>query len=131
MKAMDGLLTVPKADSKGVAELMEKKEKDAFIVFYAPWCPHCQTFVLHDGKGDPTKAPLEVIKKDLAADPASKDVEVLRFDVNAHRDIPAGLDVEFIPTMYVVAGGTATKFEGNPKDATALKAFIADHQGKK
>merc|ERR1719163_1614673 len=114
MKAMEALLETPAADAEFLSQAAEGKlGKDSLIVFYAPWCPHCQQFVLHDGKGDPTKAPLELIKKDLVADPASKDVEVLRFDVNAHRDIPQGLEVQFIPTMYVVAGGTATKFEGN------------------
>merc|ERR1740117_2301578 len=50
MKAFDSLLEVPVADGHQLSTLLEGGGKPTLIVFYAPWCPHCQTFVLHDGK---------------------------------------------------------------------------------
>merc|ERR1719263_2168313 len=103
MKAMDAALETPVANGQDLATLAEKKEQDTLVVFYAPWCGHCQTFVLHDGKGDPTKAPLEKFRRDLAEDSATKDVVVQRFDVTRGRDMPKAFEVKFIPTVYFVA----------------------------
>merc|ERR1719359_653804 len=113
MKAMDAMLQVPPKSGADIGEILQKKDKNAFVVFYAPWCPHCQRFVLHDGKGDPTKAPLEVFRRELAQDAATKDVKVVRFDVQRDRNIPKDFEVQYIPTVYFVAAGTGAvkKFE--------------------
>ena len=39
-------------------------------VYYSgsPRCGHCQSFVLHDGAGNPANAPLEKINKELSGD---------------------------------------------------------------
>jgi len=131
MGAMDALLEVPVTNGTALTTLLEKKQQNALVVFYAPWCGHCQQFVLHDGKGDPTKAPLEVFRRDLAGDSATKGVAVQRFDVTKGKDMPKAFEVKFIPTVYFVAQtGVVTKFEGNPGDLQALKGFVTEHQTK-
>merc|ERR1719420_1884146 len=116
MTSMDALLEVPKATPAQLTSFVSEKKKNTLVVFYAPWCGHCQQFVLHDGSGDPTKAPLEVFHRDLAKDDATKAVDVVRVDVQEHGEsIPAPFKVQFIPTVYFVnKGGVATKYEGNP-----------------
>jgi len=129
MTAMDALLEVPSVDAVHLVERMPKEHM--LIVFYAPWCGHCQQFVLHDGSGDPTKAPLELLNKEFKADEKLKDVSVVRFDTQKLGEtIPSAFEIKFIPTVYFThKGGKATVFEGNPGDAAALKAF-AEAQAK-
>jgi len=126
MQSMDALLEVPKADPAQLSSFVSEKKSNTLVVFYAPWCGHCQTFVLHDGSGDPTKSPLEAFKKDLAKDDTTKEVGVVRVDVQEHGEsIPAPYEVEFIPTVYFVnKKGEAKKYAGNPGDLTALKSFV-------
>lgn len=126
MLAMDHLLEAPKVDPVQLMSIVMGKKKNTLVVFYAPWCAHCQQFVLHDGNGDPRKAPLEVFRKNLMADKASKGTEVVRYDMQEHREsIPSMFNVEFIPAAYLVSKkGEAIKFEGNPVNTPDLKAFI-------
>merc|ERR1719321_1817227 len=100
---MTAMLEVPVVDTKGLNAMVEKKEKDLLVVFYAPWCPHCQSFVLHDGKGSPEDAPLEVFNRDMKARGANATLEVLRFDTQADQNVPEGFDVKYIPTIYLAA----------------------------
>lgn len=130
MAAMENLLDVPAAD----IEYLEKAAngetgKDSLIVFYAPWCPHCQTFVLHDEKGNPLNAPYEIFAKDLAKSEDTKDVAVMRADIMKVRDgIPAKFVVEGIPSVYFISkAGKATMFKGNPHDTQQLKDFVIAH----
>lgn len=131
MKAMEAMLEVPAMDKDKLTAMMDKKDKDTFVVFYAPWCPHCQSFVLHDGKGNPEKAPLEVFNQEMKSRGASKTLNVVRWDVDAHRDVPSEFKVQYIPTMYLVAAdGTATQFKGNPGKSEEIVKFIEDKSSK-
>jgi len=128
MSAMEALLQVPSADNAALEKVAQAKAgKDTLVVFYAPWCPHCQSFVLHDKNGDPTNAPLEVFRRDLQADASTKNVEVVRADVTKlGNDIPAPFDVQAIPTVYFVnREGEESKFDGNPQNLADLKGFVS------
>lgn len=134
MAAMEALLLVRPANADYLKSAAEGKlDKDTLIVFYAPWCPHCQQFVLHDSKGNPLNAPLEVLRRDLAAADDTKDVVVARADTTkvAFKDIPKKFEIQGIPSVYFVTkNGKATSFEGNPHNSKEenfqeLKKFVA------
>jgi len=127
MSAMESMLEVPSVDTAKLNSVVESKKRDVLVVFYAPWCPHCQTFVLHNGKGNPEEAPLEIFYKNIKAAGADKTLDVVRFDVAANREagMPAGFEVKHIPTIYMAAAdGTKTVFSGNHVDSTTLVDFI-------
>merc|ERR1719502_2355011 len=99
MSAMDALLEVPNAGAGDLQKLADGKfGKAALVVFYAPWCPHCQSFVLHDQKGDPLNAPLEVLHRELAKADDTKNVNVIRADVTkVGKQMPKDFAVQAIP----------------------------------
>merc|ERR1719440_693813 len=130
MTAMDALLEVPSVDVATLENVANGKTgKDTLVVFYAPWCPHCQTFVLHDGKGNPTKAPLEEFRRDLAEADATKNVNVMRADVTkTGQKLPAAFPVQSIPSVYWVSkDGKESKYEGDPHSLVDLKKFVQGH----
>jgi len=127
MAAMEGLLEVPAADRLFLAKAANGASgKDSLIVFYAPWCPHCQKFVLHDAKGNPRNAPLEVLRRDMAKDSKTKNIVVARADTTKIGSvIPSAFEVVGIPTMYFVSRlGQPVKFTGSSHDSTAVMAFV-------
>jgi len=129
MGAMEGLLQVPAADSLFLKKAANGANgHDSLIVFYAPWCPHCQTMVLHDEKGDPTNAPLEQLKKKWAFDAQMENIHIMRADITkVGQVLPAAFKVVGIPTAYFISSlGEAKKFVGNIHDDTALRQFVTD-----
>jgi thiol-disulfide isomerase/thioredoxin len=122
--ALEEMLETPAVNHASLVEEMNKKEADLLVVFYAPWCGHCQHFVLHDGSGDPRKAPLEKINKELTSD----TLKVLRYDITQGEG-PADMPVEFIPTVYLAKkDGSKHMFQGDPSAPDALKNFVASQQ---
>jgi len=133
MNAMSAMLQVPAVTTAKLNTMVDAKAKDTLVVFYAPWCPHCQTFVLHNGKGNPETAPLEVFNKNMKAAGADKTLDVVRFDTAANQEagLPKGFEVQHIPTIYMAAAdGTKTVFSGNQVDAQTLVDFIEKNSAK-
>eukprot|EP00929_Paragymnodinium_shiwhaense_P089934 TRINITY_DN5013_c0_g2_i1.p1 TRINITY_DN5013_c0_g2~~TRINITY_DN5013_c0_g2_i1.p1 ORF type:complete len:234 (-),score=83.61 TRINITY_DN5013_c0_g2_i1:267-968(-) len=132
--AMEAMLEVKALAAGDLDKVAKGSGKDTFIVFYAPWCPHCQRFVLHDGHGNPTKAPLELLRQDLQAEKATSAVEVTRVNVDevGWDTLPKPFVVQGVPTMYFVKGdGAAAHYGGNPQDLAQLKAFVTGSLEKK
>merc|ERR1719473_969914 len=91
LTAMQAILEVPAVDGQELQAQIKDEKKDLLVVFYAPWCGHCQRFVLHDGKGNPEEAPLEKFNRHIKEQGADKTLSVLRYDVQKHREgIPQG-----------------------------------------
>jgi thiol-disulfide isomerase/thioredoxin len=123
--AVNEMLVTPLVNNAQLTEHVAKNDKDLLVVFYAPWCGHCKSFVLHDGTGDPSKAPLEKINKDLSND----HFQVLRFDITAGEG-PDDMPVEYIPTIYLaMKDGSRHKFNGNPAAPGALEQFYNANKG--
>mmetsp|Transcript_15944 Transcript_15944/g.41236 ORF Transcript_15944/g.41236 Transcript_15944/m.41236 type:complete len:198 (-) Transcript_15944:94-687(-) len=89
------------------------------VVFYAPWCPHCQTFVMADENGDPEKAPLEILNQRILA---ANGPKVVKFDVQAS-EAPASFAFEFIPQVFLASRLATIPFKGDPHDLAALQSF--------
>lgn len=127
LASIEKLLETPHADKAVLARAAGGQlGADALIAFYAPWCPHCQTFVFHDGSGNPEKAPLEVMRKKWAQDEKLKSVKVYRSDVTRLNkgELPQKMPVQGIPTIYfVTAKGAATRYKGDPHDTPAVTAW--------
>ncbi|XP_073994862.1 disulfide-isomerase A3 [Rhodnius prolixus] len=67
--------------------VINNKEKDVFIEFYAPWCGHCKK--------------LSPIWDELGEKMAEEDVEIVKMDAT-NNDVPAPYDVRGFPTLYWV-----------------------------
>jgi len=131
MVAMEAMLEVPVVNKAELTTMAEKGDKDTLVVFYAPWCPHCQRYVLHDGKGNPEKAPLEMFNKEMKSRGASDTLSIVRWDIDKDKDLPSQFKVQYIPTIYLAAAdGTATQFKGNPTNFADMVDFIKDKSTK-
>lgn len=107
-------------DAKMLTALVAKG--DVLVVFYAPWCPHCQQYVMHDEKGNAENAPIERLNKRLKS-----IVKVVKFDTNSH-EVPAGYDVQYVPTMYLSSKHGKMKYEADPMDFAAVEHFVSSKQ---
>lgn len=112
--------SVVAVDGTKLNELLDKE--DLLVVFYAPWCPHCQTYVMADEAGDPEKAPVELLQKELKT---SGGPQVVKFNVDAGQ-VPSDFQVKHIPTIFWASkAGDRVMFEGDPHDFKAIKDFVA------
>lgn len=126
------LMQVERVDSDKLDEIVKKQKENGdgklLLVFYAKWCPHCKTFVLHDKTGDKANAPLNQFNTQLhegdKATDKTKAIEVYSFDT-ARGNPPSDFPVQYIPTVYVMSekGEKIEKFEGNPHDFEKLTEF--------
>lgn len=109
---------------KVVDESLLKKmvaKEDVLVIFYASWCPHCQTYVLHDAIGNSANTPAEALNEELSQ---IGGPQVLLFDVEAH-EVPKGFDVQVIPTLYsATKDGKRSQYQGNPRDFNKIKQFL-------
>jgi len=126
LRAMEQMLEVPSVDPAGLTKVLEAGGRGTLVVFYAPWCPHCQKFVLHDGHGDPSNAPLEVFHRHLSSSNETNNVDVVRYDIQEQgRSIPSAFSFQSIPSVFFVdTASKVTAFNGDPHDVLALKAFV-------
>lgn len=96
--------SVQGVDAGSLAQMMAKKEGSYIVVFYAPWCPNCQQFVM---AGD---APVLDLKADMEAKHGPK---VLKFDTEASTP---PVSVNGVPDFYLFNAKTGTKarYTGSP-----------------
>jgi len=115
-------LLVKAVDATSLSTMIRTAEADLLVVFYAPWCPHCQTYVMHDEHGNADKAPLELLAKELAS---HEGVKVLKYDINEHKP-PVGFPLEHVPTIFMKSKNRAqpTEFQGDPHDLANLKQWV-------
>jgi len=115
---------VQPVDFKQLQAMTGKKQtEDALVVFFAPWCPHCQTFVMKAG------GPLEQLEKTISA---ANGPKVFKYDVRANKKtVPHGYHVRFIPAVYLaLKDGQKLKYEGDIDNLDQIKAFALQGASK-
>jgi len=106
--------TIQKVDRQSLSQLVDAHKQDLLVVFYAPWCPHCQAFVLAE------QAPINTLASALAS---AKGPKVVTFDTTAS-SIPPGFNANFVPTIMLVSkDGRMSEFLEDPTEEEHLKAF--------
>jgi len=111
---------VQAVDAASLGAVLSESTSNVLIVFYAPWCGHCQTFVMHDRHGNPENAPIEALNHQLLQ---AKGPKVVKFDIDSSA-IPSEFDVQYIPTVYLATrSGAKLKYQQGADDITALKSW--------
>lgn len=94
---------------------------DLLVVFFAPWCGHCQTYVLHDAAGNPANAPIEYLNQQLLK---VKGPKVVKFDVSTNGWNMPPFTVRYVPAIFLrTKYGVVTEYKGNAHDHVALVNF--------
>lgn len=128
--AMEALLQVPSVDGPALTRLLAARQ-NTLVVFYAPWCAQCQQFVLSDGSGNPSMAPLEIFRRKLAWNEATEHIGVVRFDVQKHEDVPPAFPPVLsigIPAIYFIdSTGHVSAYLEDPHAIGGLQRFVLAH----
>eukprot|EP00929_Paragymnodinium_shiwhaense_P053930 TRINITY_DN27037_c0_g1_i2.p1 TRINITY_DN27037_c0_g1~~TRINITY_DN27037_c0_g1_i2.p1 ORF type:complete len:263 (-),score=96.34 TRINITY_DN27037_c0_g1_i2:109-897(-) len=114
-KDASGLKSAEVMTTDSLTKLMRDGETSFLVTFYAPWCPHCQAFVLADD------APVDHLSEELKAAGGPK---VVVFDTTANA-LPADFgEVNAVPTIFLVQkDGTMQEFLEDPSQIENLKVF--------
>tara|TARA_E500000178_G_scaffold355304_1_gene427456 strand:- start:27 stop:473 length:447 start_codon:yes stop_codon:yes gene_type:complete len=71
------------------------------VLYFAPWCPHCSSFIKEWEKlGDSQKV-------------NGKTVKVEKVDCDANPDVPQKEDIEGFPTVKLHANNTVEEYTGS------------------
>lgn len=88
--------------------------KDVFIKFYAPWCGHCRKL-----------APYYQKMADMLH-PSKDDLLIAKMDIDQN-DLPAGYEVEGIPTLYWIKKGDEPKKYKGSRDPMEIAKFLDEN----
>ena len=89
----------------------QKAGKPILVDVWASWCPTCKAQA-------PTLSAIE-------ADPANKDLLVLKVDFDAQKDVVRSFGVRMQSTLIAFHGGTEKARSTGVTNADAIKALVA------
>lgn len=116
-------VAVEAVDEAQLADSVASAKSDMLVTFYAPWCPHCETFVLADN------APLKELAKEMG-DADIKGLRVLSVDVTTVQKIPERFGaIQYVPAVFFVPGekDSAPVAYQSEYSIEALTAFMKEH----
>ena len=99
---------------ENIKELFKKDTE--FIMYYADWCPHCQT----------AKPYFKQLKDELNGNMINGEkVIITMVDADAEKDKVEKAGVGGFPTFHLVKNGTVIKFDGE-RDYDGFKKFLEE-----
>lgn len=97
---------------KNFKSIVNNPAKNVFVMFYAPWCGHCNAM----------KAAWQSLADEY---PIDGDVVIARVDGSMHRDIGKAYDVNGFPTLKFFSKSNKKGLEySGPREVDAFKLFI-------
>jgi len=99
---------------ESLKKLANDPTKNLFVLFYAPWCGHCQQM----------KPQYEMLGKDF---PSSGDVVIGRIDGSAHSDVAQEHNIQGFPTLKLFTKANKNIPYQGPRDAASFKSFLKDN----
>ncbi|KPI86114.1 Protein disulfide isomerase [Leptomonas seymouri] len=93
--------------------VVNNPKKNVFVMFYAPWCGHCNHM----------KPDWQKLADEYNVD--TDDTVIARVDASAHQDIARDNSVSGFPTMklFTKKNKSGVQYNG-PRDVDSLKAFL-------
>ncbi|CAJ1005787.1 putative Thioredoxin/Thioredoxin-like domain containing protein [Leishmania naiffi] len=95
-------------------KIVKDPSKNVFVMFYAPWCGHCNN--------------MKPVWLELADNyPISGDIIIARIDGSAHRGIAKEFGIDGFPTLKFFPKGdkSGTKQYSGPRELSAFQSYVA------
>ena len=96
--------------------IINNKNKNVFVMFYAPWCGHCNHM----------KPAWQELADKYSVD--SSDTVIARVDASAHRNIGKDYDINGFPTLklFTKSDKSGKPYSG-PREVDAFQSFLKQH----
>lgn len=96
--------------------IVNNKDKNVFVMFYAPWCGHCNHM----------KPIWQELADKYSVD--SSDTVIARVDASAHREIGKDNDINGFPTLKLFTKSDKKGMQYNgPRELDAFQSFLKQH----
>ena len=110
-KFMGGNNKVIELDNNDFEDTLNKENTLVFIMFYAPWCPHC-TNLMDTWSG---------LAKEFGDD---NSIAIAKIDTDKNKEIGQKHSIKGYPTLKLYQNGKEAEHYKGPRNVNAMKQFI-------